>query len=264
MGFILIFSALFAKIRRVRLVVRNATHFRRVTVKARDVGLLLVLFLSVPFIILLCWQLIDPLQWERQITRSNNFGFALETVGFCNSDHAVAFLIPLAVYDFGCLLYALYLCYRTRNFSSEMNEAKWITASIISILQVLLLAVPVLVIAWADANVFFFIRACVVFLISFGVTLFIFLPKFLQLHVIKEELSQEPRRRSMYISGSFAGVEQAMGRPSLLQVNLHGSGSTDTQAAGRSSGAVESRNKESTTSNEEKHRSNGETEIATS
>ena len=64
-----------------------------------------------------------------------------------------------------------------RHICSSLNESTWITASIISILQILFLAGPVLVISWEDANVFFFVRASVITLMSMGVTLFILLPK---------------------------------------------------------------------------------------
>jgi len=251
MGFILIFSALFAKISRVRLIIDNAISMRRVTVKAKDVGLIVVFFSSVPFVILLCWQLIDPLQWDREITRSNNYGYALESVGFCNGEKPLAFLLPLAVYDFGCLLYALYLCYRTRSFSSELNEAKWITASIISIFQILILAIPVLVIAWADSNVFFFIRACVVFLVSFGVTSFIFLPKAVQLHFAQER--DFSRASSVHAPGSMAFLEQIRRNARKCQQgerlsNLSGSSAMLSNLGGDSSGIENPRTIESSRS----------------
>lgn len=194
LGFIITFSALFAKIWRIRRILKHASAMRRSTVKARDVAIVMIVFTSVEAILMLLWQLIDPLQWQRSVMRSNERGYPLESVGYCTSDSALAFVIPIAVYNFGCLLYALYLCYVTRNIPSELNEGKWITASIISILQVLLLAVPVLIIAWENTNAYFFVRASVAFLMSMGVLGFVFLPKFRQLHFVDADDEKEFRK----------------------------------------------------------------------
>ena len=196
-GFTITFSSLFAKIWRVHQILIHAASLRRTTVEAKDVAIIMVIFLSIQIVLLLIWQLVDPLKWQREVIKYNDRGYAIESVGRCSSENSLSFAIPIAVFDFGCLLIALYLCYVTRNVPSDLNEGRWLTASIISILQVLLLTVPVLVIAWDDPNAFFFVRATAVFLVSMGVSCFIFLPKFYQLHFVPEANS---RRSSIYIS----------------------------------------------------------------
>ena len=206
LGFIVTFSALFAKIWRVCRILRRSSGWQRTVVLAKDVAGVMVAFTLVQFILLLAWQLVDPLRWQRQVLQSNARGYPLASVGSCTSDKALSFVIPLSAYNFGCLLYALYLCYRTRNFSSELNEAKWITASIVSIFQILLLAVPVLIIAWEDTNAFYFVRASVITLMSMGVTCFIFVPKFVQFHFHQSTTTarhDRRRRGGVFVSGSL-------------------------------------------------------------
>ena len=60
------------------------------------------------------------------------------------------FLTPLVVLNFGCLLYALYLCYITQDMSSNLAEGRWVTPSILSIFQILILAIPILIIIEND------------------------------------------------------------------------------------------------------------------
>ena len=85
------------------------------------------------------------------------------------------------------LLYSLYLCFKTRKISSEYHEATWITASVLSIMQILVLAIPILIISGSNNDAFYFVRAAAVFLISSTVTLLIFVPKAYRVHFKKEQ-----------------------------------------------------------------------------
>lgn len=182
LGFITCFSALFAKIWRVYRIVKNASVMRRATVRVKDVIFMMVLFMSVSVVILTAWQVLDPLRWTETGVSVNDKGYPTKMVRQCSGDWSHVFWSLFAAYDSICLAYALYLCYITRDFPSELGESKWITASIITILQLLLLGVPVLVIASDDEQAFFFVRACLVFLISTGVSCFMFLPKICRLN----------------------------------------------------------------------------------
>ena len=97
------------------------------------------------------------------------------------------YLLALFIFDGGCLVFALVLCYVSRYVPSEFTEAKWITAAIISIFQILLLAGPVLVIVQDDTNAFFFVRVGIIFLLTSTVSLLMFAPKIYQLHFKKTD-----------------------------------------------------------------------------
>ncbi|KAL9185610.1 hypothetical protein ACHAXT_003387 [Thalassiosira profunda] len=191
LGFVISYSALFAKTWRIKKVYDSARAMRRVTIHPKDVAFIMGLLLSAAVAILLTWQLVAPLKWEREVTAVNELGEATESVGRCRSDGALPFLIVVAVFIFGCLIFALYLSYVTRNIPSDFNEGKWVTASILSIFQLLLLAVPVLVIVFnVSSDAYYFVRAAIVFLIGAAVTSFIFGPKLYALHVTVRTDSQ--------------------------------------------------------------------------
>lgn len=76
----------------------------------------------IQMVVLLCWQLIDPLRWEREVIFSDANDYPTKSIGSCQSDHMLQFLIPLVVIDGFMLLYALYLCYVTRNVCRDYQE----------------------------------------------------------------------------------------------------------------------------------------------
>jgi len=188
-GLVITFSALFAKIWRVRKIMHEASRCRRVIVHAKDVAFIMAVLLSLEIGILLAWQFVAPLHWEREVLDVDENGYPTKSVGMCTSDLNIVFFIPYAILNMGCLVFALYLCYITRNISQKMNEGKWITASIIGILQVLLLGIPIIIIASDDTNAYFFVRACLMFIINMSVTCFIFCPKLARLHSQGDRLS---------------------------------------------------------------------------
>jgi len=177
LGFVLIYSALFAKILRVKKVYDGAIRFSRQRIKVRDTASIVVVMTAVEVTILLSWQLVSPLRWEREVLDVDENGRPTRSVGVCTSDNYVWFLVPFVVFKALCLVYGLLLCYRTRNVPSTLSEGKWISFSVLSMFQILLLAVPVLIIVDDNTDAFFFVRAAVVFLISFSVTALIFFPK---------------------------------------------------------------------------------------
>ena len=160
MGFAVVFSALFAKIWRIRLVFKAAQSFVRKQVKVKQVLVIMVVVIMVQAIVLTAWTIVD--------------GFPIKSVGYCSSANALAFLIPLVVIDALMLFYALYLCFITRKVSAEFQEGTWITASILSIIQILVLSIPILVIVDNNNNASYFVRAAIMFLVSSTVTMLIF------------------------------------------------------------------------------------------
>jgi len=209
-GFIVAFSALFAKIHRLRKIMLSSQSYRRIIVAPKDVLTIMLVLLVLETLILVVWQWVAPLHWERTVLSIDMNGYPTKSVGKCQTsptEHLLYFLVPYCVLNMGCLLYALYLSFITRNMtlgppttrssltSSTMSlsasssvvdinlsEGMWITASMTGIFQVLLLGIPILVIVSEDANAFYFVKVCLVFIVSMSVTSFIFLPKMYALH----------------------------------------------------------------------------------
>merc|ERR1712190_413399 len=110
-GFVITFSALFAKIWRMRKIMNEARLMRRVIVQPKDIVIIIVFFLSLEISLLLAWQIIAPLKWERKVLSTDENGYPTKSVGMCTSEKNMEFVIPYAVLNLGCLLYALCLSY---------------------------------------------------------------------------------------------------------------------------------------------------------
>jgi len=221
LGFVLVFSALSAKIWRAKRIFDGAVRFQRETVHAKDMLLIMVVMFIVEVALLLSWQLVSPLRWEREVTSWDENGYPTESIGACRSDKALAFVVPLLSFKGLCLLYALYLCYITRKVPSDLTEKKWISFAILSMFQTLAIGVPILVIVDEDNTAFFFVRVIVLFLISMTITALIFGPKVYKLHV------DIPGKRINFMAMAPPGVVgftrriSAFGhRPSPLSLSL--------------------------------------------
>lgn len=144
LGFAMVFSALFAKIWRIQRVMRAAESMEVKKVEPKDVFSVMVVVILVQVIILTCWQVIDPLMWQRDVLATDFNGYPTKSVGACQSDHILRYVTPLLVFDFLILAFALFLSFTSRNLPTEFQEGTWITASVLSIVQILLMAVPIL------------------------------------------------------------------------------------------------------------------------
>lgn len=177
-GFVIIYSALVAKLRRINEIMVMAQSFRRVEVPKRKVLLTMVLLLAIQVGILVAWQLVSPLKWQREVTESDPLtGYPTESIGRCTSDHFAAFAGACALFIGFCLAYALRIAYKTRRMPIEFSESKYIALSVAYLLQLLVLGVPILVIATENRNAFFMVLSLILFLTSFGISLLIFVPK---------------------------------------------------------------------------------------
>ena len=174
----LIYSALVAKLHRLNHIMKNSEHFRQVTVPKKKTAMTAGLLLVGMCAILLTWQLVSPLTWEREVTETDYLtGYPTESIGACTSEHFSAFVGSCACFIGVCLAYALRISYKTRNMPVEFAESKYIAASIFFLLQLLVLGVPILVIAWDNRNAYYTVLSLILFLMSFGTTLLIFVPK---------------------------------------------------------------------------------------
>ena len=113
-----------------------------------------------------------------------------------------------------------------------MLQGKWITATVLSILQILVLAIPILIITDNNNDAFYFVSAAVIFLTSFTATALIFIPKMYRQHFQKAERrgnvqgtrsSVASIRRSSTASYDDGGID-TFSRQHSLAHGLAGSG----------------------------------------
>mmetsp|Transcript_13827 Transcript_13827/g.27569 ORF Transcript_13827/g.27569 Transcript_13827/m.27569 type:complete len:824 (-) Transcript_13827:377-2848(-) len=211
LGFSVTFSALFAKIIRIRRIMANSKTLRKVKIMVKDVAIIMVAIVTIESIVLLIWNLVAPLEWNREIVSTSDLGFPTKSFGSCstvNSRKGLIFIFVLCAINFFLLLGAMWLCYITRNVHCALNEAKWITMSVISIFQILILSIPITVIANENTSASFFVKSAAIFLSSMGVTCLIFCPKFYSLHISKEEINVADviRKSSRSLRSSTGGI----------------------------------------------------------
>lgn len=147
----------------------NARRFSRTKVEVKDVISIMVSIILVEAIILFTWQFVAPLRWDRVVVVTSDLGYPVQSVGMCSSENQPAsmiFVIVLFVLNLGCILTAVVFCFITRDIKSTLNEGMWIAAAIVSILQILVVAVPIAIIASENTSASFFVTSAAVFIMS--------------------------------------------------------------------------------------------------
>mmetsp|Transcript_39979 Transcript_39979/g.45097 ORF Transcript_39979/g.45097 Transcript_39979/m.45097 type:complete len:686 (+) Transcript_39979:188-2245(+) len=173
-GFSITFGTLFAKILRVYRLFKNAAQMTRIKITAFDAFKEICAITSVDVIICFVWTLIDPMQWTREVLTRDKFEVPLSSQGYCSSTYWNEFTITICCWHFLLLGMALYLCYVSRNISSQYAEVKPLALVMVSQFQIFLISIPVLIIVRNNPASSFFVRSVVIWLNDFGVILIIF------------------------------------------------------------------------------------------
>mmetsp|Transcript_18897 Transcript_18897/g.28744 ORF Transcript_18897/g.28744 Transcript_18897/m.28744 type:complete len:910 (+) Transcript_18897:15-2744(+) len=214
LGFSISYSALFAKVWRVKRLYKAAHRARRKQVTAKDVMIIMAIVIFIEFVILLAFQFVSRFQWERTSIQEIN-GYTVESVGKCTSEYGWYFMAVLVSYNVFCLIYALILCWQTKELPSDFAEGNYIFLSVMFMFQVLILAIPVSIMVRENPNVYFFMLVGGVFLQNFTVLVIIFSPKMLRIYKgedtqatvrrhISNTMSVAPRRTSFRSNGSVS------------------------------------------------------------
>mmetsp|Transcript_7817 Transcript_7817/g.17079 ORF Transcript_7817/g.17079 Transcript_7817/m.17079 type:complete len:867 (-) Transcript_7817:181-2781(-) len=180
LGFVLTFAPLFAKMYRVNRIFASFTikgTTRQNHLSNTSLIFMILKFALVDILIVFIWQVYDPLVYVRVVNIENEHGNPLKSNGGCTSSSSAAFILAISIYHVLVLLWGSYLCYSTYGITTAFSEAKYVTVSLVSNLQLLVLAIPVILIANETASTSLFARSGVVFLNDLSVLFFIFGPK---------------------------------------------------------------------------------------
>ena len=214
LGFVITFSALFAKIHRVKLIYRAGLQMQRKQVTLADVIPVMAIMFAIEVGILMSWQIVAPLRWEREVIDEID-GFATVSVGSCEGgETGWRFYAGLVIFHVLCLFYALVLCFQTKDINSDFAESSYVSLAVVFMFQVLVLAVPISALVRDNTDVLYFVQAVAVFLQNFTVLVLIFVPKILRMSEEQRNptartsrstsLRREPRR-SVRQSGRQSG-----------------------------------------------------------
>lgn len=179
-GWILAFSALFAKTLRVNKIFHNPVAFSRIKVTVWDVIKPVVALLTIATIILILWSAVSPPIYGREISGYDVFGRVESTKGACSTDGSIAYAGALLAVLASTLVYAVQQAYVARHISTQFAEAEYIFLVLVAIFMVTLLGLPVLFLAAGNPGARFFTLATMVFIINFAILCLIFIPKIKQ------------------------------------------------------------------------------------
>lgn len=175
LGWSIVFSALFSKLWRVNIVYKHSMHFRRLKVSEKDVLLPFVMMFSLNLVVLVLWTTLDPLFWKRiEINDMSSYGT-------CTADQTSVtwkvMLGLLTIVNGAALILANVEAYKARHITTEYGESKHIGMIMGSILQVILVGIPLLFLVNDNPTASYFIRSSIVFVICISILVLIFVPK---------------------------------------------------------------------------------------
>lgn len=142
MGFSITFGTLLSKILRVYLIFKQAADSQRSTAgnntpprakfgTFRDTLSVIGAVLLIDVTILSAWTAIDPLEWERVVVATDQFGEVLESEGLCTSDHWQIFFSAIAAFHLLLLGLACWLCYVSREIPTKYSLGKYVSITMI-------------------------------------------------------------------------------------------------------------------------------------
>jgi len=179
-GFVISFSALFSKTRRINTIISQARKFRRVQIQAKDVLPPFFCLLGLDVLLLSIWTALAPLTWTREVTDVDVFGRIAQTTGYCTytvdliGNILVGLLLAI---NFGVLLYAIFQAYLARSIPTEFNESQYITMTMASMFQVNFIGIPLLIFLYDQPDAALLLKMCLISIICFAVLFFLFVPK---------------------------------------------------------------------------------------
>ena len=178
LGGTLTFGALFVKTYRVSKIFNNKKMIQ-IHVSVQEMYRYMGALLLVDAIILGVWTADDPLVLRRSVEARDRFGFPLDSYASCVSvkGRSEVYISLLAVIHIGLLIYGTYLCWTVRKVSTRFREGAWITFCIVSRLQFIVLAIPIVATISNDRDTLFVVIAGIIFLADSVLLMAMFVPK---------------------------------------------------------------------------------------
>ena len=141
---------------------------RRRAIDIKKVLMPFALIIATSVVVLICWQVLDPLEWERYLLSSNP-EVNWNSYGQCQSANlgVLPYVIPLAFLFAIIILMTLAISWKMKSIQSELSEAKWIFMAIFSHLQVWAVGIPIfLILETTSKDASYLISMCLIFIFS--------------------------------------------------------------------------------------------------
>ena len=139
-GYLIMYCALLCKLWHLSKLMQ----MRRKAVLAKQVLLPFLMIIGCCNIILIVWQVMDPVKWVRE--GINEKGQPYETYGECTSVKygMTPFLVPIFILMGITVTATVVFSFKLRHVQSELSESSWIFGGIVLHIQMWLVGVPVL------------------------------------------------------------------------------------------------------------------------
>mmetsp|Transcript_26914 Transcript_26914/g.59802 ORF Transcript_26914/g.59802 Transcript_26914/m.59802 type:complete len:280 (-) Transcript_26914:91-930(-) len=180
-GFIVVFSALFSKMKRV-----NQMYFRRdcrrVVVGAKDVMKPFLFLLTANLAVLISWTVVAPLTSKYVETGAEDkFGRSTSAYHSCSPQDAnkqdLTFLLLTVSINLTALIYANVEAIRGRSIRTQYSESKFIGLTMLILLQAFIIGIPLFIVAYDSPTARFVVTSSLAFILCTAVLLPMFLPK---------------------------------------------------------------------------------------
>lgn len=166
-------------------------------VSAFDIFFFFLIYFLLNFIVLITWTIVSPLIWVRQYdTARDLFNREIESFAKCESDNSIAFVIVLALINFGMLILGNWWAYKARNIETEYNESSYIGVSMAAVLQAWAMGVPILIVVWNSPPAKYYVSCGIIFVTSQAVLSLVYIPKMLALRKAKKEGKDSSKRKA--------------------------------------------------------------------
>lgn len=147
LGFVLAISAILSKTWRLRELLDAAEAMRRVRISSLDAMQPFALLLAINASMLIACNVVSPVSYVRvDIANYDEFGRSTESYGKCESDNNWVYLFAgmSCFANFCAFSSAAYYCYKLRNVTAFFSETYYLSLSMGSQLETLLLGGPIL------------------------------------------------------------------------------------------------------------------------
>lgn len=185
LGFTISFAALFSKTWRINKILTDPKRFQRVKVDAKDVLGPFGVFFTMNAILLICWTVVDPLEYVRKVDTdgTDQFNRPISSYGKCTFDgNAQIFIGCLVAVNSVIVIFTTVQAYRARKISVDYSESKYIAGCIVCQLEALIIGIPTIVMMSNDADShrsIFVLASMIIFIVAMAILLLIFVPKML-------------------------------------------------------------------------------------
>jgi len=180
-GFVLEFSALFAKVFRLKKILL-AKQMRKVSLTFRQMVPIVVVCLCVGWFLCALWTGVAPLHWQRMAVTYDSTDYMVDSYAHCTSAQFLGFYVAVTLFQLACLLCGMVLCYQTRKVKEDFVENKWITIVLINMITAVVLTVMLGFFMRRNPSALFGIEVINALITGFGVMFVMIAPKIQMVH----------------------------------------------------------------------------------